>query len=168
MSGPTVGTPAPAFAVEGLRLVGGEVMRSTYRLGDRPAGSGPLVLAFYPGDETPVCTRQMCAYSSGLEVFTDLGAEVWGVSTQDLASHEKFARRHDLRLPLLADTDKAMCRAYGVLRLGGAHLARSVFVVDGDGVLRWKHVSTLGVTYQNTAKLAAVLRDLTPAADPTA
>ncbi len=157
---PAVGSPAPDFSVDGLRLVDGVAQTHTYRLSTRPVGSGPLLLAFYPGDETPVCTRQLCSYSSGLDGFLDLGAEVWAISPQDLASHEKFARRHDLRMPLLADTDKAMCRAYGVLRLGGMHVARSVFVVDSAGVLRWRHVSTLGVTYQDTAKLSSVVRDL--------
>lgn len=161
---PTVGRPAPSFSTEGVQLVDGTAVRSRYDLAERPAGSGPLVLAFYPGDETLVCTRQMCAYSSGLDTFRDLGAQVWGISPQDLDSHEKFARKHDLRLPLLADSDKTVARAYGVLRLGGLHLARSVFVLDGDGVLRWRHVSALGLTYQDTDALATVLRGLAPAA----
>ncbi len=157
---PDVGDRAPEFSVDGLRLKDGVVEKATYSLATRPAGAGPLVLAFYPGDDTPTCTRQMCSYSSGLESFLDLGAEVWGVSPQGLASHEKFARKHDLRLPLLADPDKVMARAYGVLRLGGLHIARSVFVVDGSGVIRWRHISTVGVTYQDTCRLTAVLREL--------
>ena len=160
MGSPEIGSPAPDFSTDGLRLAGGVAEKATYSLSGRPAGSGPLVLAFYPGDDTPTCTRQMCSYSSGLESFLDLGAEVWGISPQGLASHEKFARKHDLRLPLLADEDKAVSRAYGVLRLGGIHVARAVFVIDAGGTVRWRHISTVGITYQDTAKLTSALRDL--------
>jgi peroxiredoxin Q/BCP len=79
------------------------------------------VLAFYPGDDTAVCTRQMCAYSSGLEEFTGLDAVVWGISRQDIDSHERFARKHGLRLPLLADTAGVAVGAYGIGLGGGLY-----------------------------------------------
>ena len=158
MSSPEVGSVAPAFSLEGVRLVDGESVRSTYSLEGRAAG--PLVLVFYPGDDTTVCTKQLCAYSSGFEQFTDLGAEVWGISVQDLASHESFARKHQLRMPLLADDDKVVVKAYGVGRLGGLHTARSVFVVDAVGVLRWRDVRSAGVTYQKPGDLVEVLTGL--------
>ncbi len=155
---PALGAPAPAFALPGVRLVGGDLLRAEYSLA-RAVGA-PLVLAFYPGDDTPVCTKQMCSYSSGLEAFTDLGAAVWGISTQDLASHERFARKHDLRLPLLSDADKTVVKAYGVAGPLGLHTARSVFVLDAAGVLRWSHVSSVGLAYQQSATLVDVVRGL--------
>ena len=145
MSRPAVGQPAPPFTQQGVRLVEEETQTSSYTLEGR---TSPLVLVFYPGDETPVCTSQLCSYSSGLEAFTDLGADVWAVSTQDLASHERFALHHNLRSPLLADIDKTVVTAYGVTRLGGRHTARSVFVLDATGVVRWRDLRTVGLTWQ--------------------
>ena len=119
----------------------------------------PVVLAFYPGDDTPVCTKQLCSYQDDLTVLTDLGARLWGISAQDLDSHERFAAKRGLQFPLLADTDKAVHRLYGVAgRLGLAR--RSVFVVGPDGELAWSHVSTLGLTYQDTGTISGVLEDL--------
>lgn len=156
---PELNGPAPDFTLKGLRLDGGEVRYDDYRLSAHRGQ--PIVLAFYPGDDTAVCTKQLCAYSSGLEEFTGLGATVWGISRQDLASHERFARKHHLRMPLLADTDGSAVAAYGI-GLGGS-LRRAVFVIDADGVLRWKHVALVGLTYRNvqtvTARLAALTSD---------
>lgn len=156
MSSPAVGSTAPDIDLPGVRIVDGEAVTASYRLRERTT---PLVLVFYPGDETPVCTSQLCSYSSGLEAFATLGADVWAVSTQGLDSHERFARRHDLRLPLLADTERAAVRAYGVARLGGRHTARSVFVLDGAGVVRWRDVRTVGLTWQRDDELLAAVRD---------
>lgn len=119
----------------------------------------PVVLAFYPGDDTPVCTKQLCSYSDGLDVLTGTGAQVWGVSAQDLASHRRFAERRGLRLPLLADVDRKAIRAYGVNGPLG-HVKRSVFVVDADGRIAWSHVSTVGLSYRDTDEIAEVLRSL--------
>lgn len=158
MSSPEVGSVAPNFSLEGVRLVDGEAVRSTYSLEGRVAGS--LVLVFYPGDDTTVCTKQLCAYSSGFEQFTELGAEVWGISVQNLASHESFARKHQLPMPLLADDGKVVVKRYGLTRLGGLHTARSVFVIDAQGIVRWSDVRTAGVTYQKPGELVEVLSGL--------
>ena len=156
---PQIGQPAPDFTLPSLHLDGGEAVR-----GDRTLSAErghPVVLAFYPGDDTTVCTKQLCSYSSGLEAFTDLGATVWGISTQDLDSHESFARKYDLRMPLLADTGREAVAAYGI-GLGGL-VRRSVFIVDAEGVLRWKHVAAVGLTFRDiptlTAQLAALKQD---------
>ena len=153
---PAPGSPAPDVDLDGI--VNGEVRR--FRLADQRGG--PVVLAFYPGDETPVCTRQLCSYSDDLDALTSLGAQVWGISPQGLNSHLRFAQRRSLRLPLLADTERTAITAYGVNGPLG-HVKRSVFVVDGAGVLRWRHISTIGLTYRHTDELASVLRDLQPA-----
>ncbi len=119
----------------------------------------PVVIAFYPGDETPVCTKQMCAYQDDLSVLRGLGAQVWGISSQDVASHRNFAEKRGLTFPLLADTEKAAQKAYGVVGLFGM-TKRSVFVIDAAGLVRWSHVSAIGLTYQSSAALADVLKAL--------
>ncbi|MER5641042.1 peroxiredoxin [Kitasatospora sp. NPDC002227] len=152
-----VGAAFPDFKLPGLLLGPDAAHRRDYRLGD--AGSRPVVLAFYPGDDTLVCTRQLCSYTSGLERFTELGAEVWGISPQDLDSHERFARKHQLRIPLLTDQGEALAEACGIT-LPGLGLRRSVFVVDGTGVIRWRHVALAGVTFRSTDALVKQLAAL--------
>jgi peroxiredoxin Q/BCP len=152
---PETGTPAPDFTLPGL-LVGpdGEAPRADYTLSGQLGA--PLVLVFYPGDNTAVCTKQLCAYTSDLERFKDLGATVWGISPQDLDSHESFARSHGLGFPLLADTDREVAKAYGIA-VPGLGLRRSVFIVDAAGVVRWKHVALAGLTFQSTDTLTEEL-----------
>lgn len=146
-----VGDRAPEFELPGT---GGR----TYRLADF-RGRG-VVLAFYPGDFTPVCTRQFCSYRDDSERLQRLGVELLGISPQSVRSHERFTERHGLTVPLLADEDKSVCRAYGVLGPGG-FVRRSTFVVDGEGVLRHRHVSLIGATFDDADALeraAAALR----------
>lgn len=147
---PEIGAPAPDFTLPGVVLAGGEVERRDFTLSAHRGK--PIVLAFYPGDDTPVCTKQMCSYSNELEKFTGIGAEVWGISPQDLDSHEKFALKHGLQMPLLADPDKTVIRQYGIA-LKAMGLKRSVFLVDAEGVLRWKHVATFGLMFQSVGTL---------------
>ena len=122
----------------------------------------PLVLAFYPADRSVVCTRQLCSYQSDLSALTDLGASVWGISPQGIASHESFAAEHGLTFPLLADTDRAVARRYGVDGL--LAVKRSVFVIDPAGVVRWRSVSGMGLTFESTATIAQVVRRLSAVA----
>jgi thioredoxin-dependent peroxiredoxin len=155
---PRPGQEAPDFTLPGLLLDGDTTVRQdTYRLSEH-RGS-PLILAFYPGDDTPTCTRQLCSYSSGLDQLTDLGATVWAISPQDLDSHDRFARRHGLRMPLLSDTGGATVASYGI-GLPGIGLRRSVFLLDGDGIVRWRHVALVGLTYQAVDTLAGQVREL--------
>ncbi|GAA4672011.1 peroxiredoxin [Streptomyces chumphonensis] len=155
---PAPGTPAPDFELPGVVLDDGTAQRGTYRLSEQRGT--PLVLVFYPGDNTPVCTKQLCAYTSELDAFRDLGATVWGISPQGLDSHESFARTHRLALPLLADTDRAVSRSYGIA-LPGLGLRRSVFIVDADGNVHWKHVALAGLSFQTTDTLTTHLAALT-------
>jgi thioredoxin-dependent peroxiredoxin len=158
---PEIGKHAPDFTLPGLLLSGegadAVAERSDFTLSEHRGK--PIVLAFYPGDNTPVCTKQMCAYSSEMDRFKDIGADVWGLSPQDLDSHETFARRHGLNFPLLADTGRDVIRQYGI-SLPGLGLKRSVFLVDAEGILRWKHVARLGLTYQPVATLTSQLASL--------
>ncbi|MEJ8638370.1 MULTISPECIES: peroxiredoxin [Streptomyces] len=154
---PEPGKPVPDFTLPGGVLADGAFERREFSLA--AVRGRPLVLAFYPGDDTTVCTKQLCSYSSGLESFTECGAEVWAISPQGVDSHEAFARKHGLRMPLLADTDRAVSKAFGVAA-PGIGLRRAVFVVAGDGTLHWKHVALFGATFQSKETLAAQLAAL--------
>jgi thioredoxin-dependent peroxiredoxin len=151
---PAVGATAPDFTLPGVLISGGEARHADYTLSAHRGQ--PLVLAFYPGDDTTICTRQLCSYTSGLDAFTGLGAAVWGISPQDVDSHERFARKYDLAFPLLADAGLAVSRRYGIA-LSGAGLRRSVFVVDAGGVLRWKHITLVGLTFPAAGTITAQL-----------
>ena len=137
------GDPAPDFTLAGT---GGQ----RYSLAEQRGHV--VVLAFYPGDDTPVCTVQLNSYNDDLGQFDDLGAVVWGISPQGVDSHERFAGKHGLRFPLLADEDKAVGEAYGILGPLGFY-RRSVFVVDGAGIVRWSHRSLVGATFKKTPEL---------------
>lgn len=154
---PEIGQIPPDFALPGIELDGDEVVQGEYSLAEQRGK--PIVLAFYPGDNTSVCTKQLCSYTSGLESFTGFGAAVWAISPQGLASHEQFARKYGLRFPLLADESLAVSRKYGI-SLGRASLRRSVFVLDAAGVLRWKHVALVGLTFPPAATISAQLSAL--------
>jgi peroxiredoxin Q/BCP len=104
-----------------------------------------VVLLFYPGDETPVCTRQMCSVRDRWEDYSATGAEVVGISTNTVESHKSFAEHHNLPLRLLADVDRKVADMYGAQSLIPGKVARSVFVIDADGVIRYRDVRPLGL-----------------------
>lgn len=162
MTGTEIGDLAPDFALPGIRFEDGVATHSEYRLS--AARGRPIVLAFYPLDASKVCTEQLCSYQDQLKGFENLGAEVWGMSLQGVESHEEFAREQGLTFPLIAaDIDTA--KAYGVM-LGNLAIRRSVFIIDGDGVIRWKHIAMLGLTYRSAEQIREELRRLFP--EPTA
>jgi peroxiredoxin Q/BCP len=150
MANVDVGDPAPDFELPGT----GE---RTYRLSDRRGNW--VILAFYPGDFTPVCTRQFCSYRDGNDRLNELGVEVIGISPQSVDSHERFTREHGLTVPLLADRDREVIRAYGVSVPGGL-VRRSIFIVDPDGLVRYRHVAVLGLHYKDVASLGEALASL--------
>jgi peroxiredoxin Q/BCP len=154
---PDISQVPPDFTLRGMELTGDEAVQGDYTLSEQRGR--PIVLAFYPGDNTAVCTRQLCSYTSGLESFTSFGAAVWAISPQGLASHERFARKYNLAFPLLADEGLTVARQYGIT-LGGAGLRRSVFVIDADGVLRWKHVTLVGLTFPTAETISSQLASL--------
>lgn len=147
---PEIGQAAPDFTLPGIVVTSGTDARADYTLSAQRGK--PLVLAFYPGDDTSVCTKQMCSYAAGLDGFAQVGATVWGISPQDVDSHERFARKNGLAFPLLADVGLAVTRQYGIT-LGRGSLRRSVFVVDGAGIVRWKHVTLVGLTFPSAATI---------------
>lgn len=116
-----------------------------------------VILAFYPGDFTPTCTKQFCNYRDGREQIDDLDAEVVGISPQDVDSHERFIAEHGLTLPLAADVDKSVAKAYGVLGPGGAFVRRAIFVIDPEGVIRYRKVALVGLGFEDADDLHAAL-----------
>jgi len=116
---------------------------ATWRLSDHRGQV--VVLLFYPGDETPICTRQMCSVRDRWEDYAATGAEVVGISTDTVESHKAFAEHHELPLRLLSDADKKVADLYGANSLVPGKVARSVFVIDGDGVIRYRDVRPLGL-----------------------
>jgi peroxiredoxin Q/BCP len=143
---PKVGDQAPDFALPGT---GGR----TYKLSDYRGRK--VVLAFYPGDFTAVCTKQFCSYRDQGEKLDGLGAEVLGISPQSVDSHERFTEEKRLNVPLLADEDKQVARAYGVL--AGPMVRRAIFIVDEQGVIRHRKVTLAGLTYESVDDISDAL-----------
>lgn len=150
MTYPEVGDWAPDFTLPGVVLEDGEVTSRHFTLSERRGQ--PVVLAFYPADNSPGCTAQLCSYQDELASFRNLGAEIWGISRQDSTSHERFARSKKLGFPLLADEKGDVVNAYGV-GLMGVGTRRSVFIVDASGKIAWRHVSIVGFTFQSAETL---------------
>ncbi len=153
-----VGDVAPDFSLPGT---GGK----TYKLSDLRGRN--VVLAFYPGDDTRVCTAQFCSYRDNGDRLDELGAEVLGISPQSVDSHERWTEERSLNVPLLADEDLAVSKSYGVVgwagpfaklagidnASGGRYVMRAVFVIDADGVVRYRHVSRTGARFQTVGDL---------------
>jgi peroxiredoxin Q/BCP len=118
------------------------------------------VLVFYPGDDTPVCTKQLNTYNDDLEQFSEMNAQVLGISAQDVSSHESFASKHGFEFPLLADIDKTVAAQYGTLGPIGFP-RRSVFIIDGDGVVRYAHRAIAGLTFRPVKELIGELEKIT-------
>jgi peroxiredoxin Q/BCP len=145
-----VGDRAPHFELEGTA-------GRAYRLTDYTETG--VILAFYPGDFTPVCTHQFCSYRDDGDRLEALGVPMVGISPQNVESHEQFADRHALTVPLLSDPGKAVARAYGVVGPGG-FIRRAVFLIDGSGVLRYRHVALFGLRYQDVGDLERAISAL--------
>ena len=133
---PKVGAPAPDFT---LKDGHGDEWRLSANRGK------VVVLLFYPGDETPICTRQMCSVRDRWEDYSSTGAEVVGISTDSVESHQKFSEHHELPLRLLSDPSAEVANLYGARSLIPGKVARSVFVIDANGVMRYRDVRPLGL-----------------------
>ena len=136
--GPLVGTLAPEFT---LRSTPDQsVSLSEFR-------GRPVILAFYPADWSPVCGDQMALYNEILDEFSRFDAELLGISVDGIWCHLAFAHDRHLRFPLLADFEPKgdVARRYGVYRPHDGTTERALFVIDGDGIVRWSYVSPVGV-----------------------
>jgi peroxiredoxin Q/BCP len=153
-----VGDAAPDFELAGT---GGR----TYRLSDHRGEN--VILAFYPGDATPGCTAQFCSYRDNADRLDRLDAVVLGISSQSVDSHERWAREQSLNVPLLADENLEVANRYGVVgwagplgklfglkgSTGGRYAMRAIFLVDGEGIVRHRHVSRTGASFQTVGDL---------------
>jgi thioredoxin-dependent peroxiredoxin len=146
-----VGDVAPGFSLPGA---GGEHVSLADFAGK------PVVLIFYPGDDSPVCTKQLNAYNDGLDRFAALDAQIIGISAQDVESKEAFVAKYGFDFPLLADTDKAVAAAYGTLGPIGFP-RRSTFIIDANGIIQYAHRAIAGLTYRPVSELIAELDQLT-------
>ena len=146
---------APAFA---LKATNGATLKLSELKGK------PVVIFFYPKDDTPGCTKEACAFRDRLAEIQKLGAVVLGVSADDVASHKKFSEKFSLNFPLLADTDHRMAEQYGAWREKNMYgkvsmgIQRSTFLIDANGVVTkvWKKVSVDGHDQQVIDALQAI------------
>jgi len=149
---PEVGDLAPDFT---LGSTAGTVTLSAHL---KQGGQASTLLVFYPGDETPVCTNQLCDYRNNLDVFRDLEVSLLAINPQSLESHEAFAKKHGLPFPLLSDPDKSVCRAYGALGLLGM-AKRALVLVGPDQRIRWRR-SDLPIFRRSAEELRDVIGEL--------
>jgi peroxiredoxin len=151
---PGVGDTAPAFSLPGTDNT--ETGRHDYALGDY-AGHA-VILVFYPGDNTPVCTKQLNAYTGDIDRFAEVGAQLLAISPQSVESHEGFScKQGGFPFPMLADEEKAVGKLYGVLGPVGFY-RRSAFVIDANGVIRYAHRAFAGLTFRPTDELIAAVK----------
>jgi peroxiredoxin Q/BCP len=149
-------TAAPGFTLAGTD--GTDVGRRDYSLADY-AGER-VVLVFYPADHSPVCTEQLTTYSHDIREFAAVGAQVLAISPQSVAEHESFAAANGgFAFPLLADEDKAVGDVYGILGPLGFY-RRSIFVLDGDGIVRYAHRATAGLGFRPVSEIVAAVRGI--------
>ena len=144
-----VGDKAPQFVLE-------DDQGQSFDLGEQ-AGK-KVLLVFYPGDDTPVCTKQLCDYRDGIEAFEGLGVEVVGISGDDGESHRRFRDKYDLPFTLLSDPDLKVAEAYDSKGLLG--MKRSVFLVDEAGVIRYRHVESVALFRRSREELLEAIAAL--------
>ncbi len=154
MSELDVGDSAPDFTLEGTE---GPFTLSEHR-GER------VVLLFYPGDDTTVCTKQFSAYRDAAVQMAELDAVFVGISVQDMDSKEAFTSKHGLTTPLLADPDGTVAKAYGVYSNRFKVAKRTVFIVDADGMIAHRHANPMSLTFDDVDELSDALAALPPTA----
>lgn len=122
---------------------------------------GPVMLVFYPGDFTPVCTRQMCNYRDSLLDFEKLGVRILGISTNNSESHQKFAQEFDLPFRLLSDPGHRVAKMFectSLLMLG--RVSRAVVIINNQGVILYRYVEPTSLTRRKSEELLKILQDL--------
>ena len=113
---------------------------------------------FYPGDDTPVCTAQLCDYRDGIESFDGMGVKVVGISADDGESHRKFRAKYDLPFTLLSDPKREVAARYDSKSILG--VKRSVFLVDKKGLIRYRHVESLSLFRRKRDEILEVIEGL--------
>jgi peroxiredoxin len=144
-----VGDPAPDFTRPSTQ---GDVTLS------KQLADGAVLLVFYPGDDTPVCTKQLCDYRDNLATFTDLGVQVIALNPQSTASHEKFAAKHALPFPVAADAGGNVCKQYGAAGLLGM-TKRALVLIGQDGRVKWRKTD-FPLFYESAAEIRQAIANL--------
>jgi thioredoxin-dependent peroxiredoxin len=144
-----IGQKAPDFTLPSDR---GDITLSRYE------GKTNVVLAFYPGDFSPVCTSEMQCFADDWTKFRESGAEILGISTDPIEKHIEFSKKLGLQFPLLSDLNKEVSQKYGVAGLFGSK--RAYFIIDINGIVRYKHIEFLPVFKREDSELLVALRSL--------
>ncbi len=147
---PDVGEEAPDFELEGTH--------GTFKLSDHRGER--VLLLFYPGDQTTVCTKQFCSYRDNSEAFGALGVTAVGISGRSVNSKKRFAEKNDLNVPLLADPDGTVAKAYDAYAGMLKATKRAVIVIGEDGKVLHRHDHALGLDFQTVADLKQTLDSL--------
>jgi len=149
MAAPDVGDPAPDFTLPSTQ--------GSFTL-SKALGKGAVLLVFYPGDDTPVCTKQLCNYRDNLDTFADLGVQVVAINPQSEASHRKFADKYAFPFPVVADASKVVCRQYGALNFLGM-AKRALVLIGRDGKIKW-HKTDFPIFHQTASDVRAAVAGL--------
>ncbi|HEX8397315.1 MAG TPA: peroxiredoxin [Pyrinomonadaceae bacterium] len=145
-----VGEAAPDFELK-------DGAGASWRLSEQRGKT--VVLLFYPGDNTPVCTSQLCSVRDHWSDYQATGAEVVGISTDSVQSHENFAAKHQLPLRLLADERGEVIKLFGVKSWLPNRSARAVLVIDKKGVIRYRKVQALSIMRPKDDDVLAAIKE---------
>ncbi|MBD2100568.1 peroxiredoxin [Leptolyngbya sp. FACHB-261] len=144
-----VGQKAPDFTLPSDR---GEITLSRYE------GKTNVLLAFYPGDFTPVCTSEMQCFGTDWRQFRELGTEILGISSDPIEKHQEFTKQLKLEFPLLSDRDQKVSKLYGVAGFLGT--SRAYFILDREGIVQYAHAEILPIFKRENSELLSILRRL--------
>lgn len=147
---PDVGGSAPDFTLQSTE---GEITLS------KKLKEGAVLLVFYPGDDTPVCTKQLCNYRDNLDTFDDLNVQVLAINPQSDESHRKFATKQNFPFPLLSDPDGKVCKQYGALNFLGM-AKRALVLIGKDRKVKWRQAN-LPIFHQSAADIRKAIADMT-------
>ncbi|MFN5857400.1 MAG: peroxiredoxin [Pseudanabaenaceae cyanobacterium] len=146
-----VGQKAPDFTLPSAQ---GDITLSRYE------NKSNVLLAFYPGDFTPVCTSEMQCFADDWTKFRETGAEILGISTDPIEKHIEFSKKLGLQFPLLSDRNQEVSKQYGVAGLFGSK--RAYCIIDIHGIVRYKYIEFLPVFKRENSELLVALRSLRP------
>ncbi|HTL12514.1 MAG TPA: peroxiredoxin [Bdellovibrionota bacterium] len=152
-AGKLVGKQAPDFRLQ-------DQDGNWVRLSDLTS-QGPVMLAFYPGDFTPVCTKQLCGYQDSLARFRAYGLNIVGISPDSAEKHRKFIAEYGFEFPLLTDGDKQVFKEYGVIsRLLLGIRSRAIFIVKKGGEVVYEKVEATSLTHRDSEELLETVKAL--------
>ncbi len=147
----SVGSKAPDFSLPDQH--GKSVSLSSFR-------GKKVLLVFYPGDNTPVCTAQLCSYRDNFSAFEKAGVQILGISTDSVESKKNFAEKYQFPFPILSDKEKIVSKQYDALSFFGFS-QRAYVLIDEEGIVRYAHSELLPIVYRSVDELLAQVQNLT-------